>query len=242
MRKLFDFLIVIAILLLLWQMLHWVAGELAMTSPVETAVHIGTLLTSEDFWADAAETGRALQWAVAISVIGGIVLGVLIGMSDLARLVTVPIFISLYSLPKVTLYPLVLLCFGLTLSSKVAFGAMHGMFPVVLFTVGAIANIRPVYMRVASVLRLSRLQTIGTVVLPAIFPEVLSGIRIGFSLSLLGVLIGEMFASRKGLGFRINRAMEFGDISTIMAVAVLLSVFAFGINFALLVIARRMNR
>jgi NitT/TauT family transport system permease protein len=163
-------------------------------------------------------------------------------MSDLARLVTVPIFISLYSLPKVTLYPLVLLCFGLTLSSKVAFGAMHGMFPVVLFTVGAIANIRPVYMRVASVLRLSRLQTIGTVVLPAIFPEVLSGIRIGFSLSLLGVLIGEMFASRKGLGFRINRAMEFGDISTIMAVAVLLSVFAFGINFALLVIARRMNR
>jgi NitT/TauT family transport system permease protein len=241
MRRLTDFLIFVAALLLFWQALHWVAGDIAITSPGETVLHIGVLLVSEDFWADAAETGRAWQWAVIISIVGGVALGVLFGMNELARKTVVPIFISLYALPKVTLYPLVLLCFGLTISSKIALGVMHGMVPVVLFTIGAIANIRPVYMRVAAVMQLSKSQVIGTVMLPAILPEVLAGARIGISLSLLGVLIGEMFASRRGLGFRINRAMELGDIASIMAVAVLLSIVAFSINFILLSMHRRMS-
>jgi len=53
----------------------------------------------------------------------------------------------------------------------------------------------------------------ATIVLPAILPEVMSGTRLGFSLTLLGVLIGEMFASRRGLGFLITNAIGLGDIA-----------------------------
>jgi NitT/TauT family transport system permease protein len=67
-------------------------------------------------------------------------------------------------------------------------------------------------------------------VLPAVMPEVLSGIRLGFSLTLLGVLIGEMFASKRGLGFLVTQAMNLGDTETIMAVAVLLTAFAVTAN------------
>jgi NitT/TauT family transport system permease protein len=115
---------------------------------------------------------------------------------------------------------------------------MHGLIPVAIFTMNAIMQIKPVYWRTAQVLRLSAQQTALTVALPAVIPEVLAGARIGFSLTLLGVLIGEMFASRRGLGFLITRAMGLGDIATIMAIALFLTIFAVASNVLLLQIDR----
>jgi NitT/TauT family transport system permease protein len=225
-------------LLLIWHCLHWIAGDIALTSPAVTFRHLGALLLTGDFWLDVAETGRAFGLGVLISLIGGIGIGVMLGLNRTAGTVSEPILIALYSLPKVTLYPLVLLCFGLGLSAKVAFGAMHGLIPVSIFTMNAIMQIKAVYWRTGRALRLSPRQTALTIALPAVVPEVIAGARIGFSLTLLGVLIGEMFASQRGLGFLITRAMGLGDIATIMAVAVFLSIFAIGANALLLQLDR----
>ncbi len=119
---------------------------------------------------------------------------------------------------------------------------MHGLIPVTIFTMKAIMQIKPVYWRTAHVLRLTPSQMALTVALPAVLPEVLSGARLGFSLSLLGVLIGEMFASQRGLGFLIMNAMGLGDIATIMAVAVFLTVFAVAANALLLLLDRTVIR
>jgi NitT/TauT family transport system permease protein len=116
---------------------------------------------------------------------------------------------------------------------------MHGLIPVAIFTMNAIMQLKPVYWRAARSMRLSPRQTILTVALPAVVPEVIAGARIGFSLTLLGVLIGEMFASQRGLGFQITRAMGLGDISTIMAIAVFLSAFAVASNMLLLLLDRK---
>ena len=59
-----------------------------------------------------------------------------------------------YTIPKVTLYPVVLLMFGLGMSAKVAFGVMHGLVPVTLLTLGAVRNLPPTLLRTARVLRL----------------------------------------------------------------------------------------
>ena len=108
---------------------------------------------------------------------------------------------ALYSLPKIALYPIILQIFGLGLSAKVAFGALHGVIPVALFSMNAVRGINPTHLRTARVLRLSSIETVRTIVAPAIVPEIVTGLRVGFSLTLLGVLIGEMFASQHGMGF-----------------------------------------
>ena len=130
------------------------------------------------------------------------------GAHRLAGAVGEPILVALYSLPKITLYPVVLLIFGLGISGKVTFGAMHGMLPVALLTMNAIRNIPPVYLKSARTMHLSTWQTICTVLFPATLPEIVSGLRIGFTLTLLGVLLAEMFASKRGLGFLIINAMS----------------------------------
>jgi NitT/TauT family transport system permease protein len=199
-------------------------------------------MRTDQFWGNVAETGQAFAMALIISIVGGIGLGTLLGLNRTSGVVSEPILIALYSLPKVTLYPLVLLCFGLGISAKVAFGAMHGLIPVALFTMKAIMQLKPVYLRTAQALRLTPSQVATTIALPAVLPEVMAGARLGFSLSLLGVLIGEMFASKRGLGFMINSAMGLGDIATIMAVAVFLSIFAITANALLLLIDRAIPR
>jgi NitT/TauT family transport system permease protein len=242
MRKLGDFVILIVALLIVWQGLHAIAGDTTLTSPAATFVKLGELMRTDQFWGNVAETGQAFAMALVISLIGGIGLGTLLGLNRTSGVVSEPILIALYSLPKVTLYPLVLLCFGLGISAKVAFGAMHGLIPVALFTMKAIMQLKPVYLRTAQALRLTPSQVATTIALPAVLPEVMAGARLGFSLSLLGVLIGEMFASKRGLGFMINSAMGLGDISTIMAVAVFLSIFAVAANALLLLIDRAIPR
>jgi NitT/TauT family transport system permease protein len=240
MKTLSNTLAVILIMLVVWQALHLLAGSGALTSPWDTLRELASLLGSPDFWPNVSETLQALVLALLIGVIGGLALGMVLGMYRLAREVAEPILLNLYSLPKVTLYPLVLLVFGLGLSAKVAFGVMHGLIPITVFTMNAIAQMRPVYLRVAATQRLTPVKAMRHIVLPAILPEVVSGLRLGFSLTLLGVLIGEMFASQRGLGHVIINAMNLGDIKTIMAVALLLILFALACNGLLMRFGRKL--
>ena len=212
----------------------------ALASPLQTVEKLSLLLRDGGFWNHAAETGRAFVWALSIAVLGGIFLGVVLGLGRLAGDVAEPILVTLYSIPKIVLYPLILLCFGLGISAKVAFGVMHGLIPITLFSMNAIRQMKPVYRRTSRVLRLTTLQTALTVIVPAILPEIISGVRLGFSLTLLGVLIGEMFASQRGLGFLLTSAINLGQIDTIMAIALLLTVFAITCNALMMMFDRHL--
>lgn len=227
-------------LALAWQVLHVMAGGDALASPGQAAARLASLVQTAEFWEHCLETGKALLYALLIGVAGGLVAGLLLGVNRLARDVSEPILLNIYAIPKVTLYPLVLLVFGLGLSAKVAFGVMHGIIPIMVFTMNAIRQMRPVLLRAGQSMQLTRRQILTHIVLPAILPEVTAGLRLAFSLTLLGVLIGEMFASQRGLGFLLTNAMNLGDIRTIMAVALLLTIFALACNGALMALGRRL--
>lgn len=241
MPKLAGTLIVLLTFILLWQGFHLLVGASAIASPLQTVVKLGSLLGTGEFWLNISETMRAFVAAFALSLLGGISLGIVLGVRKLAGNVAEPILTTLYSIPKVVLYPLVLLCFGLGISAKIAFGVMHGLIPITLFSMNAIRQMKPVYRRTSQVMRLSPSQSAFTVILPAILPEIISGVRLGFSLTLLGVLIGEMFASQRGLGFLLTSAINLGQIDTIMAIALLLTVFAVSCNSLMMLFNRQLT-
>lgn len=226
-------MLVAAAALAAWQAGHWALGEAALVSPAQALARLVVLGGRAAFWAEAAETGWAFLLSGSLSVAGGVTLGCALGLSRVAGRVTEPLLAAFYALPKVTLYPVVLLLFGLGGAAKVAFGVMHGMIPIALVTMAAILQVRPVLLRTGRTMRLGAAQMAVRIVLPAVLPEVLGGVRIGVPLALLGVLIGEMFASRRGLGSMAMRAMEVGDGATLLALAVLLSVVAVAVNSAL---------
>jgi NitT/TauT family transport system permease protein len=240
--RLFDYALLAAGLLLAWILLFQWAGSEALSPPGATLRRAGEYLASAQFWPHVKATGLAFAYGCVIALIGGLALGFILGAHRLAGQVGEPILSSLYSIPKITLYPVILLVFGLGISAKVAFGALHGIFPVALFTIGALKNTSPVLVKTARVLRLTPLATARTVLLPAALPEIITGLRIGFSATLLGTLIGELFASDQGLGFVLVRAMEAHKVLDIMALTLLLFAFAAIANALLLAIERRVHR
>ncbi len=243
-KRSFDILLVLVALFAGWQALYQVVGDTALTSPAQTIAYVGELLTTkgEVFANHAWETGRAFLLALVLSYAMGLAIGIWFGAHRLSGAVGEPILVALYSLPKVTLYPVMLLVFGLGLSAKVAFGALHGIFPMIIFTMSGIKNVKPVYLKAARALRLSPADSIRTILLPAALPEIFTGFRIGFSLSLLGTLIGELFASDRGLGFMLIRSIEQNDAATILALTLLLFAASALAGWLLLKLDRRLRR
>jgi len=241
-RRAADLLAIVLVLLLMWQGLHVVVGETALPGPVPTLSYLARLVTTARFADNAAATATAFAFALMLAYGIGLAIGVWMGAHRLSGAVGEPILVALYSLPKITLYPVVLLIFGLGISGKTAFGALHGILPVALLTMAAIRNISPVYLKTARSMRLSGWQTVMMVLFPATLPEVVSGLRIGLTVTLLGVLLAEMFASKQGLGFLIMNAMSLLQTEEMIAVAVLLFAFAALANALLLWIEHRLHR
>ena len=104
--------LVILVFVALWQALYLYVGDSALASPLQTVEKLSVLLRDGDFWINVSETGRAFVLALAIAVVGGISIGIALGVGRLAGNVAEPILVTLYSIPKVVLYPLMLLCFG----------------------------------------------------------------------------------------------------------------------------------
>ena len=136
----------------------------------------------------------------------------------------------------------VVLGLGIGLPAKIAFGAIHGVIPVAIFAMAGVRQVSPALLRTARVLRLSRTETLRCIVWPAALPEIFSGLRIGFSLTLIGTLLGEMFGSQKGLGHLLMTAIGLQNVPVIMAVTLLLVLFAATLSVALLALDRRLHR
>jgi len=241
MRRWRDPLVLIALLLAGWQLLYLAVGDVGLSPPERTLRTVAGMLADPRFLPHIRETLLAFVQAFAIALGIGLAVGLALGANRLAGETAEPILVALYSIPKVTLYPVILLVFGIGMPAKVAFGAIHGIVPISIFAMNAIRNINPVHVRTAKVIGLSPWSLSTKILLPAALPEVVTGIRVGFSLTLIGTLLGEMFGSQRGLGHLLMQAMSLHDIERILALTLLLVTIAAVVNALLLALDQRLH-
>lgn len=234
-------LTLVLVVLLAWQALYWIVGEVALRSPMQTLLFAAKFTSTPQFAAHLAETGKAFGLALLLAVVIGLTIGFALGAGRFLSEVFEPMLVALYSIPKITLYPILLLAFGLGMSSKVAFGTIHGVIPIALFTITAVRNIKLVHIKTGRVMRLGPLDMVARIIFPAALPEIFAGLRIGFSLTLIGTLLGEMFASQRGLGFLLMSAIGLHNVELIMTLTLLLTVFAGTASIVLLALNQRLD-
>jgi len=236
-----NVVVLVACVLVFWQALYLYVGDVALSSPWTTVTFTAQLMSTDLFWMHASESLRAFGLALAIAAAIGLTLGFWLGAHKLSSEVLTPVLASIASIPKITLYPIVLLIFGLGMPAKVAFGAFHGITPIALFTIGAVANVRPVLIKAGRLQKLDPLSMVVRVLFPAALPEIFTGLRIGFAVTLIGALLGEMFAAQRGLGYLLMTAIGLHNVNLIMSIALLITIFAAAFSGLLLAIERRIR-
>ena len=142
--------------------------------------------------------------AYALSVVLGVAGGLVLGSARILREVLNPFVVALYGMPKILVLPWIVLLLGFGTTPAILYGTIHGVFPILVLVAGAVRDVDRTLLDVARAFGASAGQLYWKVVLPAIVPTVLAGMRLGIVFCLLGVLIVEMFAGIRGMGHVLN--------------------------------------
>ncbi len=164
-------------------------------------------------------------WLLASLI--GIALGALIGSSASARAYLQPTLEFMRPLPASALLPLAISIFGLSPNMVLAVVAFGAMWPVLLATVHGFAAVELRLQEVARCLQLSRFAFVWKIGLPNALPDILSGMRLSLTVSLIVSVVGEMIASQPGLGQSILLAARSFRASELFAGIVLLGLIGF---------------
>ena len=180
--------------------------------------------------------------AFGLSVVFGMLIGVLIGLSNLGRRGLYPLVLMLYGIPQAILLPLFVLVFGLGPASKIAFGFSHGIFPVIVNTLAGMRNVSPLLLSGAAAMGATRAQQVRYVIFPHMVTTVFAGLRLAMTLTLLGVVLAEIFVSQGGIGFFTLLYSETFNPAALMALVLTLALLAVALNELVRLVEARFSR
>jgi ABC-type nitrate/sulfonate/bicarbonate transport system permease component len=210
---------------------RWGVSRILLPNPVEVVRALGNVLATAEYANDLRVTLTELAIAFAISISAGITLGFLISRTGFRIRVFDPLLSAIYSVPLILFLPLYVLWFGLGPPSKIALGATISFFPIVLSTVAGFRRVDAMMVTAARSMGASDLQLFRFVLLPAAFPVIIAGARLGFTVALLSIIGSETLASLAGLGHKIvelSEGMEmprmFAYIAFVVAIAAILNI------------------
>ena len=162
----------------------------------------------------------------------GLLLGIALGLSPRLRRILDPLVSGLYALPKLALFPLFLILFGLGESSRIVLVALAAFFPLLINSMAGVRQINPDYFEIARSYGTSPFLLLRRVVFPGSLPSVLSGVRLAVGSALMLTIAVELINAQTGLGALIWKSWQ--TLQTEILYVALLTAALLGIGSHLL--------
>jgi NitT/TauT family transport system permease protein len=213
-------------IIVVWQIvfsLH-IWSENIFPSPLQVAEDLAYGAADGSLFFGIATSMWRLIVGLAISITGGIILGVFMARIASVNQTVGSLVLGLQSVPSVAWVPMALLWFGLTDSGIIFVTVASSLFAVTINTYSGIKNIPTSYIAAARNMGTSEAQLITNVMLPAAFPYLISGFKQGWAFAWRGVIGAEIIFSFLGLGFLLNVGRELNDISQVISVMLVIMV------------------
>jgi ABC-type nitrate/sulfonate/bicarbonate transport system permease component len=191
-----------AVLLLLgaWEIAGHMTPDIFL-SPIHRTFVALYKLTLDGSLIRATQSSLIVLFAgLGLSVVIGVVIGLLMGRYERASWVLEPYVNGLYAAPTIAFLPLLTLWLGLYITPKIAIVVLIAVFPILKNTYAGVATVEQDYLEPASSMRASEFQVFTKVILPAILPFVMAGLRLSVGRAVVGVVVGEFFTRQSGLG------------------------------------------
>ena len=232
----------IAALLLGWEAVAragW-ADPLFVPAPSAVAAAFGSIGAAA--LGGLGDTLAKTALAYVISVVLGVGVGIALGTARRTREALNPFVIALYGMPKILVLPWIVLLLGFGTTPAVLYGAIHGFFPIVVIVMGAVRDVDPMLLTVARAYGAGRRDVYVKVIAPAVVPSIIASLRLGIVFCLLGVLIVEMFAGIRGMGYVLGSLANGFRAAELFAATALVSVASIAIVLGLDALNDRLSR
>lgn len=223
--------LVLGSLLLLWEFLVRTGRISQVFFPAPSAILAGLwqLIVSGKLWLHASATLERLLIGFTLGGATGLLLGLGMGWSARLRSLVDPIIGAIHPIPKIAIFPLIMIIFGIGEISKVLSVAIAAFFPMLLNAMAGVRALNPVYFEVARNYGANRWQTFTRLVLPGSMPMVLTGARLAFNMAMVISISVELLSAKEGLGVIIWfswQTLRIVDLYASLVVIALLGVTA----------------
>jgi ABC-type nitrate/sulfonate/bicarbonate transport system permease component len=231
LRKRGPGVLAFVVFIAVWQGAVWLldANPLLFPGPGAVAEKWAEAAADGSMWEATADSAYAMGVGLAISLVIGVPLGLWIGMSPTADLITSPYLWGFFAMPRIALAPLMILWLGFTTDVKIWLVVLSAIIPIILSCKDGVQTTDESLIRAAHSFGANKLQLFSKVIAPNTLPFIASGIRNGISRGFVGLLVIELTVGTGGIGTEVIRssrdldtARMFAFIATLIAGALLL--------------------
>jgi sulfonate transport system permease protein len=188
------------------------------------------------------DSAATLVGGLAIGGLLGVGLGLALGWSGKLRMIFEAPLLVVRVIPLLALLPLFLSWFGGTKAGSIAFVAFAVFSMLFVNTLEAIRNVSPLVQTYARTLGASMFRVYRTVVVPAIVPELIGGLRVVIGLAWAILLAAEFLASQSGIGHILILAQQYFDVSRMVLIVILIMLYSFALDRIVVLVGRRFSR
>jgi NitT/TauT family transport system permease protein len=230
-------------LLLVWEAAGlWLIDPFWSSRPSLIAQRLWLMAGNGDLWRHVVTTVSEAGLGLVMGAVLGVALGLAMARFTRSARVAEPLFMGLYSLPRVALAPLFVLWFGIGLWAKIMMSFSMVVFVFVLNVLEGVRSLDRDPIDLMRTMRASPAYIVRRVLLPAIIPWIAAAMRIAVGLSLIGAVVGELIGSSSGLGWYIERAGGQLDTTGVFAGIITLLVLAMLANLLVSLATRSLTR
>jgi NitT/TauT family transport system permease protein len=210
-KKILPPLLLMVLLLAAWWMAVTKAESAIFPTPFQVVTGTRELVEDGTLWEHIGASLMRVGSGFLLAVLVAVPLGLWMGRVNGVYITFNPIFQMLRPISPIAWIPLAILWFGVGNASPVFLIFIASVFPMIVQTAAGVHTIEQRYLRAAENFGVSRAKLIRHVVIPAVLPEIIVGMRIGLGVGWLVVVAAEMIALRSGLGYLIMDSRNAGN-------------------------------
>ncbi|MGH6797183.1 MAG: ABC transporter permease, partial [Roseiarcus sp.] len=218
-----------AVILALWEFLIDVYRVPPVLLPAPSAIFAVLWRNLGQFIEHAQSTGLACAAAFISGTALGILAALVITYSAVVREMLYPNILIFQFIPKVALAPLFVVWFGIGGGARLGFAIFVSFFPVMISTSAGLVSVDRQVIRLCEALTATRGQIFLHVRLPYAIPYIFSGMKIGVTMAMIGVIVGEFITAQEGLGYlilfatsRVETAIVFASIAVLCGIGLVM--------------------
>lgn len=210
---------------IIWYILTIAIGENMIPSPKSTVEELIKLLKN-NFLYDILFSTYRIFLSIFFSLLIGVPLGILIGMSKVFDKILSPLIYLLYPVPKIAFLPVFMVLFGIGNKSKVILMVTIIIFQILIVTRDGVKNIDKDIMVAAKVMKFNTLDMIFKIIIPAIAPDIFSSLRVSIGIAISALFFSENYATEYGVGYFIMNAWSMVDYKGMFVGVLALSILS----------------